>query len=303
MSHRSARSVVGRTVARDPGVEPPGSRGVPTPRLGGSMGILDEILAAKRDEVTMLHRPDVRALLVEQALDAAPARDFAGALRRVDGRLAVIGELKRRSPSKGALAPDLDPSATAKRYERGGAAALSVLTDRPYFDGAVEDLRAAREATELPALRKDFVIDPVQVYETRAIGADALLLVVAAVPDDGLLAELHGLAADLGLASLVETHDEREIDRALATGAAIVGVNSRSLQSFDEDLGVGERLARRLPQEVVAVAESAVREPADAARMAAAGFDAVLVGEALVRADDPEALVGALGAPDVHPRS
>jgi indole-3-glycerol phosphate synthase len=267
------------------------------------MGILDEILAVKRDEVTLLRRPDVRDLLHRHALDAPPTRDFAGALRRPDGRLAVVAELKRRSPSKGDLAPDLDPEASARRYEAGGASALSVLTDRPFFDGAVADLQSAREAMSLPALRKDFVIDEVQVYESRAIGADAMLLIAAALPDDALLADLRALGDELGLGVLVETHDESEVERALAAGATIVGVNSRSLHTFDEDLGTGERLAKLVPPEVIAIAESAVRSASDAARMAEAGFDAVLVGEALVRAPDPAALVADLAAPTVGSRS
>jgi indole-3-glycerol phosphate synthase len=260
------------------------------------MTVLDEILAVKRDEVTMLHRPGVAEVLRSQALAAPPVRDFAGALRPLDGTLAVIAEIKRRSPSKGDLAPDLDPALTAKAYAAGGAACLSVLTDRPFFGGSIADLDAARGACELPVLRKDFVIDPVQVYETRAIDADAMLLIVAAVPDDGLLTELHALAAGLGLAVLVETHDAAELDRALASGARIVGVNARDLGTFAEDLAVGEQLAASVPADALAVAESAIRSAADAQRMAAAGFDAVLVGEMLVRAPDATASVRDLAA-------
>ena len=267
------------------------------------MTILDDILATKRDEVTVLRYPRTRDLLRKTALDAPPTRDFATALRRSDGSVAVIGELKRRSPSKGDLAPDLDPGPTAKAYEAGGAAALSVLTDQPYFGGAVADLQAARDATTLPCLRKDFVIDEIQVYEARAIGADAMLLIVAAIPDDTLLADLHALGRDLGLAVLVEAHDAHEIERALGAGAEILGINNRDLATFKEDLGVGESLAAHVPASVVAVAESAVRTPADAARLGAVGFDAVLVGEALVRADDPAALVRDLGAAPVIRRS
>ena len=176
-------------------------------------------------------------------------------------------------------------------YEAGGAAALSVLTDNPFFGGTVGDLQAAREATALPALRKDFVIDEVQVFETRGVGADAMLLIVAAIPDDGLLADLHALALELGLSVLVEAHDEREIERALAAGARVVGINNRSLQTFAEDLEIAERLAALVPPDVVRVAESAVRSVEDARRMAAVGFDAVLVGEALVRSADAATLV------------
>ncbi|MFN8036588.1 MAG: indole-3-glycerol phosphate synthase TrpC [Acidimicrobiia bacterium] len=255
------------------------------------MGVLDDILAAKRNEVTLLHRPSVRETLRRRALDAPRARDFAAALRPADGSLAVIAEIKRRSPSKGELAPDLDAATTAKGYEAGGASCLSVLTDVGWFGGSVDDLRTARDATDLPVLRKDFTIDETQVYETRAIGADAILLIVAAVPDDALLAELHQLAEDLGLAALVEAHDDAEVERALAAGARIVGVNSRNLTTFEEDLGVAQRLVARLPGGVTAVAESAIRSTGDAARMAEAGFDAVLVGETLVRSADPSSLV------------
>jgi indole-3-glycerol phosphate synthase len=265
--------------------------------------VLDDILARKRDEVTLLRRPQTRDLLRRHALEAPPARDFAAALRRPDARVAVIGEIKRRSPSKGDLAPDLDPASTAKAYEAGGAAALSVLTDAPFFGGRVDDLTAAHDATSLPILRKDFTIDEVQIYESRAIGADAILLIAAAITDDDLLADLHGLARELGLAVLVEAHDAPEIERAVRAGAEIIGVNNRDLATFKEDLEVGESLAAQIPAAAIAIAESAVRSPADAARLGAVGFDAVLVGEALVRADDPSQLVRELGAAPVHRRS
>ena len=264
--------------------------------------MLDEILATKRDEVTMLHRPEVRDLLRSQALAAPPPRDFAAALRPDDGCIGVIAEFKRRSPSKGDLAPDLDPAVTAKAYAAGGASCLSVLTDLHYFGGTVDDLVSARDACELPVIRKDFTIDEVQVYESRALGADAVLLIVAALPEDSHLADLHELAVSLGLAVVVEAHDGDELERALAVGAGIVGVNARNLGTFAEDLGVGEQLATRLPADVVAVAESAIRSVDDAARMAAAGFDAVLVGEMLVKAPDPTAAVRGLAAVTRSPR-
>jgi indole-3-glycerol phosphate synthase len=260
------------------------------------MAILDEILATKRDEVTVLHQPATRTAIMKAATGAAPARDFGAALRRSDGRLAVVAEIKRRSPSKGDLAPDLDPEETAKVYERGGASALSVLTDKPFFGGTIDDLQIAREATALPALRKDFVLDEIQVFESRGVGADAVLLIVAAFRDDVVLADLHTLALELGLSALVEAHDEREVERAVAVGARIVGVNSRSLQTFAEDLAVAERLAGLLPADVTRVAESAVRSVEDARRMAEVGFDAVLVGEAFVRSGDPGGLVAAMAA-------
>jgi len=264
--------------------------------------VLDEILAAKRAELALFSESETAATLRKAAEAAAPPRDFAAALRRRDGNVAVIGEIKRRSPSKGDLAPDLDPAVMAKAYEAGGASALSVLTDQPFFGGSVDDLHAARAATTLPVLRKDFVIDENQVYETRAMGADALLLIVAALPDDGLLAELHALGVELGLATLVEVHSEAELDRALPLGAQLVGVNARDLATFSEDLGVAERMAARLPPAVIAVAESAIRAPADLQRVADAGFDAVLVGEALVRAADPADAVRALATTSRRPR-
>jgi indole-3-glycerol phosphate synthase len=266
------------------------------------MTVLDEILATKRDEVTMLHRPEVRDLLRARALDAPAARDFAGALRPASGALGVVAEIKRRSPSKGDLAPELDPALTAKAYAAGGAACLSVLTDLPWFGGTVDDLHAARAACELPVLRKDFTIDEVQVYEARAIGADALLLIVAALPDDSLLRDLHDLAVGIGLAVLVEAHDDAELERALGIGARIVGVNARNLGTFAEDLTIGERVASRVPPDVVAIAESAIRSVDDARRMAAARFDAVLVGEMLMRAADPTATVRDLAAVARIPR-
>jgi indole-3-glycerol phosphate synthase len=266
------------------------------------MSVLEEILAAKRAELALMQESEARDTLRRAALDAPLARNFAGALRRPDGRLAVVAEIKRRSPSKGDLAPDLDPAVVAKAYETGGAAALSVLTDRPFFGGSVDDLDAARRTVELPVLRKDFTIDETQVYESRAIGADALLLIVAALPDDGLLAGLRELADEIGIVALVEAHDDADLDRALAAGATVVGVNARDLGTFAEDLGLGERLVDRIPGDVVAVAESAIRSPDDAARMAHAGYDAVLVGEALVQSQDPTALVQAMSRHSVQPR-
>jgi len=266
------------------------------------VSVLDEILATKRAELALLQESEARGTLRRAALDAPPARDFAGALRRPDGRLAVVAEIKRRSPSKGDLAPGLDPHVVAKAYETGGASALSVLTDRPFFGGSVDDLQRARAAVEIPALRKDFTIDETQVYETRVIGADAVLLIVAALTDDGLLTGLRELAEEVGIVALVEAHDDAELDRALDAGASIVGVNARDLGTFGEDLGLSERLADRIPGEVTAVAESAIRAPADAERMAEAGYDAVLVGEALVRSDDPTQLVDAMSRHSVRTR-
>ena len=259
------------------------------------MSVLDEILVTKRAEVARLAE---RAAAIEAEALAAPVsdRDFAAALRRPDGRVAVIAEIKRKSPSKGPLAPDLDAAETAVRYAAGGAAALSVLTDGPYFDGSLADLRAARAAAGLPVLRKDFTVDPLQLLEARAAGADAILLIVAALPDDAQLADLQAQATGLGLAALVEADDEEGVERALAAGARIVGITNRNLRDFGEDLSTGTRLASLIPADVVAVAESAIRSVDDAQAMADAGFSAVLVGEHLVRSPDPEAAVAALAA-------
>ena len=266
------------------------------------MTVLDRILATKRDEVTMLRRPQTRDLLRGRALDAGPTRDFVGALRRTDRHPGLIAEIKRRSPSKGELAPNLDPVALATVYEAGGATALSVLTDAPYFGGAVSDLEAAREASTLPVLRKDFTIDEIQVYEARAIGADAILLILAALSDDALVRDLSELARTLEMAVLVEAHNEAEVTRGVALGVEILGVNARNLGTFAEDLDGVAALITHIPQSTITVAESAIRTATDAERMAAAGFDALLVGEALVLSDDARTLAASLVAPLVSPR-
>ena len=266
------------------------------------MTVLDRILATKRDEVTMLRRPQTRDLLRKEALNADAPRDFRAALRRADRHPGLVAEIKRRSPSKGDLAPDLDPATLAVAYESGGATALSVLTDAHYFGGTVADLQAARAATALPVLRKDFTIDEVQVYEARAIGADAILLILAALPDDALVRDLAELAAGLGLTVLVEAHDAAEVDRAVALEVEILGVNARDLGTFAEDLDGVAALITRIPAPTITVAESAIRTPDDAARMAAAGFDALLVGEALVLSDDARTLARSLVTPTVAAR-
>ena len=268
-----------------------------------TVSVLSEILATKRDEVTLLHRPQTRSLLRSQALDAAPTRDFAEALRRPDGNLAVIAEFKRRSPSKGDLALHLDPHNVATEYAKGGASAMSVLTDSAFFGGRIDDLQAAREVVEIPVLRKDFTIDEVQIYETRAIGADALLLILAALSDDALVIDLQELAWSLGLAVLVEAHTPEEIERGVRLGAQILGVNARDLKTFAEDLEGAAAMAAAIPTGTIAVAESSIRSQADAEAMASAGFDAVLVGEALIRSDDPAAFVSAMASIGVGKRN
>jgi indole-3-glycerol phosphate synthase len=255
---------------------------------------LDRILEHHRARVAADSRTvaDLRA----RCADLPPARGFAAAL--ADRRtLGVISEIKRRSPSKGDLSADLDPAALARQYAAGGAACLSVLTDGPHFGGSPADLAAARAAVELPVLRKDFTVGAVDVLDARLMGADAVLLIVAAL-SDGELAELDGLAAEAGLDALVETHDEGEVARAVAhTRARLVGVNQRDLVTFEVDTARAVRVASAIPDTAVRVAESGIRGPADAVQLAAAGYDAVLVGEHLVTSGDPAGAVAALCVP------
>ncbi len=221
--------------------------------------------------------------LVERAVAAPPPRDFATALR--GHGLACIAEIKRRSPSKGDLDAGLQPDLVAKEYVAGGAACLSVLTDADYFGGSPADLTSARQASGLPVLRKDFTVQEADVVDARIMGADAVLLIVAALGDDELR-RCAARAEDLGLAALVEVHDEAELERALAAGARLVGVNQRDLRTFEVDHERSGALAGRIPREVTAVAESGIRGADDARRLAEAGYDAILVGETLVRAGD-----------------
>ena len=207
--------------------------------------------------------------------------------------MAVISEVKRRSPSKGDLFPDLDPARLAAQYERGGAACLSVLTDEAWFGGSVADLQAARAAVSLPVLRKDFTVHRHDVLDARIMGADAVLLIAAALDDDEL-AEFHALALGLGLDVLVEIHDEAELERALAVDATLIGVNQRDLVTFEVDTERAVRMAPLMPEGVVRVAESGVRDADDVAVLRSAGYHAVLVGETLVRHGDPEAGVAEL---------
>jgi indole-3-glycerol phosphate synthase len=253
---------------------------------------LDRILAAHRAAAAS-DRRDVDQLQ-RQAEAVAPPRGFAAALRDRDD-VAVIAEIKRASPSKGALAPDLDPASLARAYTSGGAAALSVLTDREFFKGSPADLAAARNATPLPVLRKDFTVGPADVLDARAMGADAVLLIAAALSQEEL-ESLHTLANRIGLDALVEVHDEEEAQLALQIGATLIGVNQRDLVTFEVDTARAERVGRVLPEDVIRVAESGIRDGDDVRRLATAGFDAVLVGEALVASADPSGAVSALGA-------
>ncbi|GMQ84446.1 MAG: indole-3-glycerol phosphate synthase TrpC [Acidimicrobiia bacterium] len=225
-----------------------------------------------------------------EAASAPEARSFGDAVS--GGKL--IAEIKRRSPSRGVLAPGLDAAAQAKRYEAAGAAAVSVLTESAHFDGSLDDLMTVRSAIDLPVLRKDFLLDPAQIWESRAAGADAVLLIVSILGEQGLATMLPEAAA-AGVDALVEVHDTTEAELALGAGARIVGVNNRDLVSFTTDLAVAESVAPMIRRPgVVTVAESGVSDPEGAARMWAAGYDAILVGEALVTAADPEALLQTL---------
>jgi indole-3-glycerol phosphate synthase len=244
---------------------------------------LDRILAAHRRAAAEDRRPIEH--LVQRARQCPPTRGFAAALASGPG-LSVIAEIKRRSPSKGELRIDLDPEATAKAYEAGGAACLSVLTDVEFFGGSPEDLRAARQAVSVPVLRKDFTVSAADVCDARLMGADCVLLIAAAL-DDAELAHLAGLATDIGIDVLVECHDEQDIEHAVALGASLVGINQRDLVTFEVDHERAVRLAALVPAGVVRVAESGVRHAADAKALADAGFDAILVGETLVVSPDP----------------
>jgi indole-3-glycerol phosphate synthase len=256
---------------------------------------LDRILEAHRRAASGDDRD--LASLAEQAASMGPARPFGASLRRgaAERGVAVIAEVKRRSPSKGALAPDLDPATLAKAYAAGGASCLSVLTDVEFFGGSAADLRAARDASGLPTLRKDFTVSVRDVYDARLMGADCVLLIAAAL-DDGELSRFHTAARDVGLEVLVEVHDEAELARALAVGADLIGVNQRDLVTFEVDTDRAVRMAGAMPDEVVKVAESGITGAADAARLAAAGYDALLVGETLVRAADAAGAVEELRA-------
>lgn len=251
--------------------------------------ILASIRAYKRDEVAERRArrgPDAMAALASAA--SAP-RGFRAALQRARdaGRLALIAEIKKASPSKGLIRADFDPRALARAYERGGATCLSILTDQTSFQGADADLGVAREATALPCLRKDFLVDPWQVAESRALGADAILVILA-IAEDSLAADLMAEAGRLGMDALVEAHDEAEVGRAANLGARLIGINNRDLRTFSTDLGVTERLAEHIPANTLLISESGIFTSSDARRLARAGAGAMLVGESLMRQGDVE---------------
>jgi indole-3-glycerol phosphate synthase len=250
---------------------------------------LDDILAAHRARAAEDQR-DLDAL-IETAIHTPAPLDFTAALA-VPG-LSCIAEVKRRSPSKGDLDPELQPELIAKEYVAGGAVCLSVLTDSPHFGGSEADLKAARQASGLPVLRKDFTVQEADVVDARIMGADAVLLIAAAL-SDAELTRFAQRAAELGLAALVEVHDDAELDRALQAGATLIGVNQRDLRTFEVDHDRACALAARIPTSAIAVAESGIRGADDARRLAESGYDAILVGETLVRAGDRTAALGTL---------
>ena len=244
------------------------------------MNRLEEILRVKRGEIKRL-RPRA-AELERQARARTDLRDFRAALQQSGDKLGVIAEIKKASPSAGVIAESFDPIEIAKDYERGGANAISVLTDTKFFQGKLQDLADVRQAVSVPHLRKDFILDEIQIAESAANGADAILLIVAALEQKELL-DLLDAAATYRLDALVEVHTREELNRALDAGAKIVGINNRNLATFDVDLAVTEELCREVPDEIVLVCESGIKTLQDVARVKACGADAILVGEALMR--------------------
>jgi indole-3-glycerol phosphate synthase len=261
--------------------------------------ILEKILDVKRGEISLAKQQRPLAELREEADKASKPRDFVGALREKisAGLPAVIAEIKKASPSKGLLRADFDAVAIARSYASHGAACLSVLTDATFFQGSRDNLLQARKASGLPVLRKDFIVDPYQVYEARAMGADCVLLIVAAL-DDGAMAELERLAMELAMAVLVEAHDEAEFERALKLRTPLLGINNRNLRTFETRLETTLDLRHRFPHGRMIITESGILAPPDVERMQAAGVNAFLVGEAFMRAADPgHALVELFGTP------
>jgi indole-3-glycerol phosphate synthase len=259
------------------------------------MSILDKIVAYKKEELAAAKARVPPSKLEQKIRAAPPVRDFSGALSRkwAAREPGLIAEVKKASPSKGLIRADFDPAAIAAAYERGGAACLSVLTDAPSFKGSAEVLIAARGAVSLPVLRKDFMIDPYQVDEARAMGADCILIIMACTPD-GLANELAAAARDHGMAALVEVHNEEELERSLLLNAQLIGINNRDLNSFETRLETTERLARLIPPDRLIVSESGIFTSADIERLTSAGAKAFLVGESLMRHKDVESATRAL---------
>jgi len=263
-----------------------------------SGGVLDEILAGVREDVAARVANVPLEQIKQLAAEAPPALDGYKALRKPG--VGVIAEVKRKSPSKGALADIPDPAELAKEYAAGGARCVSVLTEQRFFGGSLDDLISVRAAIDVPILRKDFVVSSYQVHEARAHGADLVLLIVAAL-DQNALTGLLDRVESLGMTALVEVHDEEETDRALSAGAKVIGINARNLRTLEVDRSVFERIAPGLPGEVVKIAESGVRGPHDLIRYASAGADAVLVGEGLVTQKSPRDAVAELVTAGSHP--
>ena len=248
--------------------------------------ILDRILSNKRIEVDA-RKAQVSQGELERITREAPApSDFASSVVRRPSSVKLIAEIKKASPTKGLIRPDFDPVAIAETYEKSGASAISVLTDEKYFQGHLDYLKAVKDAVSLPVLRKDFIIDPYQIYEARAAGADAILLIVAALSREEL-SEFMALSEKLGMASLVEVHTSEELDVALEVGAKIIGINNRNLQTFETKLETTLELAAKIPGDRVIVSESGIFTRTDVEKLMAAGVDAILVGESLMREPDP----------------
>ena len=266
------------------------------------MSILEEIFANKRGEVARQRQAAPLATVQTRAEEMPPAEDFVAALRRGASRPALIAEVKRASPSRGLLAADVDPLELAATYYQNGAAAVSVLTDERYFKGRLEHLRQiARRFPRLPLLRKDFIFDPYQLYQSRAAGAAAVLLIASALPGS-LLRELHRIAQKLGMTALIEVHSSADVQAAMSCAPSLIGINNRNLHDFSVNLEVTRELRPLIPPEVCLVAESGIQTLDDAAHLAAMGVDAVLMGEALVTAPDVAAKVrGLTGLPLMNP--